>query len=275
MQEINSLLKKKSTFSALTLAATLLATPFTAQADLSDDVKRALQTNQGSVEAGLKDFSKNMTAVFAHRGLAPADTLGGGIFGFEVGLDVSNVDFDSDALKKALNAGGGLTDSDYDISSIPLPKLSAGIGFPVIPLDIAVTYLPDVSGFSYMSAAIKYDVIEGGVAMPAVAVTGSYSSAKLADAFDTTTYGIDASISKGFGVGVKFVPYAGVGYVSGNTTIDDKAKPAGTTIKTSYDNSDTKLFAGASLQLGIFNLVGQWDQIGSYNAVSGKIGFRF
>ncbi len=217
-----------------------------------------------------------MTAIFAHRGLAPAETLGGGVGGFEIGVNVASVDLDTAPLKRLVSLGGQTLDSKYDISTIPVPALSAAVGFPVLPLDLSVTYLPTVAGTSMLTAEAKYAVIEGGVAMPAVSLSANYASATLGDSFDVTTYGADLAISKGFGVGVKFVPFAGAGYVSSQMKINDKALPAtGTTVKTSYDSTATKLFAGASIQLGLFNIVGQWDKIGNYSAYSAKLGLRF
>ena len=251
----------------------MMALPFTASADLKAEVKQALATNNTTLASSLTDISKNMAAIFAHRSLAPAATLGGGVLGAEIGLDVNYVNLDTAPLKRLVSPQ--TLDSKYDISAIPVPTLSAAFGLPVVPLDVAVNYFPSVSGTSLMSAEVKYGVMEGGVALPAVSVSANYSKATLGDTFDVTSYGADVSISKGFGVGVKFVPFAGVGYLSSNMSINDKAKPTATTIKTSYDSTATKLKAGAAIELGVFNLVGQWDKIGDYSAYSARIGLKF
>ena len=259
-----------SRFTKIVLVSALGLTSFQAQADLAADIKTQINNNKAQVEGAMNDVSDNLLAVFAHRGLAPADTLGGGVFGFELGLDVSLIDLDSTKFNDVAGS-----DSDFDMSQVPLPKLSAGIGFPVIPLDLALTYLPEVGGFSYMSAHAKYAVLEGGAVMPAVALEANYSNASMDGALDVTTMGADVSVSKGFGVGIKFIPYAGVGYVQGTTTISGDAIPAGVDLKTDYDSSASKLFVGASVQLALINLVAQWDQIGDYQATSVKVGFRF
>jgi len=248
---------------------------FDSNADLSDKVKQALQTNNTTLESSLKDVSKNMSAIFAHRSLAPAETLGGGVGGFEIGVNVANVDLDTAPLKRIVAAAGQTLDKKYDKASLPIPALSAGFGFPGLPLDLTATYLPTVSGTSLLTAEIKYDVFDGGVVKPAVSISANYASATLADAFDVTSYGLDLAVSKGFGVGIKVVPFGGIGYLSSQMKINDKAKPVATAIKTSYDSSSYKIFAGASLQLGLFNLVGQLDKIGDYSAVSAKLGLRF
>lgn len=250
----------------------LIALPMVASADLSDDIKDQINDNSDQVEAGMKDVAKNLMAINAHRSLASAETLGGGVFGFEFGIDATQTDLDTDALEEV--AGTNL-DSAYSGSKLVVPRLSAAIGLPVIPLDFGITYTPDVGGASYIGAEVKYGLISGGALMPAVSISGNYSSAVVADSFDTTTYGADVTVSKGFGVGVKIIPYTGLGYLSSTTTLNDKVLPAGTDIKTTYDSSATKLFVGAVLQLTVINLVAQWDQIGDYSAVSAKVGIRF
>lgn len=260
---MKTLLRTSVIGSALMLAST-------AQADLSDDIQTQINSNQDTVESAMGDLSDNLFALFAHRGLAPADTLGGGVGGFEIALDLTTTDFDSSAMKTIAGS-----DTDFDIDTVALPKVSAAIGLPVIPLDIGVTYLPEVAGFSYLGAHAKYSVIDGGAVTPAVAITGNYSSAAMEDAIEVTTMGVDASVSKGFGVGIKVVPFAGVGYLVGTTTLNDKAIPTNSDIKTEYNSSGSKLFAGASFQLGFMNFVGQWDQIAGYSSYSGKVGFRF
>lgn len=259
------------------VCAGLFMAPFTASADLNDQVKQVLATNnKAKLEPALADISKNMAAIFAHRGLAPAETLGGGVGGFEIGLNVASVDLDTAPLKDLVESVPGQTlEGKYDVSSVPVPALSAAVGFPVLPLDLSVTYLPSVAGTNMLTVEAKYAVIEGGVVMPAVSLSANYASATFADTFDVTSYGADVTISKGFGVGVKFVPFAGVGYVSSKMEINDKAKPTATSVKTSYDSTATKLLAGASIQLGLFNIVGQWDKIGDYSAYSAKLGLKF
>jgi len=242
----------------------------TAYADLEEDIQAEITKNQAQVERSMGTISNNLMALFAHRGLAPAETLGGGIGGFEIALDTTFTEFDTDAIQSIAGS-----DTDLDVNTLALPKLSAAIGLPVIPLDIGMTYLPEVAGFSYFGTHAKYSLIDGGMVTPAVAISGNYSKATMDKALETTTMGAEVSVSKGFGVGVKAVPYAGIGYVTGTTKLSNNAVPTGSTIKTDYDVSATKLFLGASLQLGLINLVGQWDKIGDYQSYNAKLGFRF
>lgn len=241
-----------------------------AHAGLTEEINAQIQANQTQVEGAIGDVSDNLLAVFAHRGLAPADTLGGGLFGVEIGVDLSMIDFDSGKLADI--AGN---DSDFELDQVALPKISAGIGLPIIPLDFAVTYLPEVEGFSYLGAHAKYAIIEGGTIMPAVAITGTYSQASMDGALDVTTMGGEVSVSKGFGVGIKLIPYAGIGYVTGTTKLNDEAIPDGIDFKTEYESSASRMFVGASLQIALLNFVAEMDQVGDYQSTSVKVGFRF
>lgn len=245
-----------------------------ANAGLSEDINAQITANQTAVEAAIGDVSDNLLAVFAHRGLAPADTLGGGLFGVEIGVDASFVDFD---YSKFQDIAGSNTDFDYN--TVPLPKLSAAVGFPVIPLDLGVTYLPEVGGFSYLGAHAKYALLEGGAVMPAIALTGTYSKASMESAIDVETMGAELSISKGFGVGVKVIPYAGVGYLTGTTTLNSQAIPNDTNgdplIKSEYDSNAMRTFVGASFQITLLNIVAEMDKTGDYQSASVKVGFRF
>lgn len=248
----------------------LLASSTAFSADLTDEIKGQIAAKKADVESGMDSLSKNLTAAFAHRSLAPADTLGGGVGGFEIGVDMNLVEFDSTAITKI----AGSADSDFDVSSLPLLKVSAGVGLPALPIDLNAGYMSVDGVFSVFSAEVKYAVIKGSTVMPAVSVSGNYASAELAGALSTTTMGVDAAISKGFGVGVKVIPFAGAGYVMGTTTISDAAT-GGADIKKSYDANATKLFAGASLQLALLNLVYQMDTVGDYATQSVRVGFRF
>lgn len=241
-------------------------------ADLSDDIEDQINANQALVESGMETMSENLMAVFAHRGLAPADTLGGGIGGFEISLDLNTVDFDTDAIEEI---AGTDADSDYTVSSFPVLKLSAAIGLPVVPIDLFVSYMDLGDLFSYVSAEGKYAIISGSTIFPAVSLGVNYSKTTMANALETETTGLDLAISKGFGVGVKVVPYAGIGYLTGTTRLLDDVIPDGSDVETDYDVDTQKLYVGASFQFALLNIVVQADQIGDYNAYSAKIGFRF
>lgn len=240
-----------------------------AYADFAEEIRDQINSNKNQVENAMSGVSDNLTAIFAHRGLAPADTLGGGLFGLELGVDATMTDLDQTYL--SVVAG---TNSEFDMDTVVLPKFSAAIGFPVVPLDLAVTYLPEIEGFSYMSAQAKYALIEGGTVMPALSLAASYSQASLEDAIDVTTMGADLAISKGFGIGIKAVPYAGIGYIKGETSLSNEVVD-NTDIKQDYDTSETKLFAGVSFQLALLNIVVEADKIGDYQSQSIKLGLRF
>jgi acetylornithine deacetylase/succinyl-diaminopimelate desuccinylase-like protein len=109
-------------------------------------------------------------------------------------------------------------------------------------------------------------VIEGGVAMPAVAVRGAMTKLSGVNQLALDTKSVDLSISKGFAM---LTPYAGVGQVWVNSTPD-----AATTFK-AESFKQSKVFAGANLNFGLTNLAVEFDKTGSAQSTSLKLGFRF
>jgi hypothetical protein len=59
-----------------------------------------------------------------------------------------------------------------------------------------------------IAGEIQYAILDGSVALPALAVRGHYSTLLGVDDLDLRTYGADAVVSKGF---LFLTPYAGVG----------------------------------------------------------------
>ena len=135
MKKINKILN-------LGLAFGLTMVSLSALADLNDQVEAALNNNgaKAQIETSLKDISKNMAAIFAHRSLAPAETLGGGIGGFEVGLNLAMVDLDTQPLTDLVAQGEGTLESQYDIASIPILDKSHKIVGVVEAEDIIEKY---------------------------------------------------------------------------------------------------------------------------------------
>ena len=112
---------------------------------------------------------------------------------------------------------------------------------------------------------LRYAVLEGGVASPAVAIRGSISKLSGVDQLSFSSKGLDVSISKGFAM---FTPYAGVGSVWVDST------PNGVGLdKESFRQS--KVFAGGNLNFGLMNFALEYDKTGSAPSYSAKLGFRF
>ena len=97
---------------------------------------------------------------------------------------------------------------------------------------------------------------------PAVAIRGTYTALAGVDDIDLSTYGLDASVSKGFG---PITPYGGIGqvWIQASENVNDN------TLK--YDDvstSATRLFVGTRISLLIMSIALQADfsDINMYSA---------
>ena len=166
----------------------------------------------GFDQADFKAFSEDFGMALSYIPLSPAAPLGDKLPGFDVGIEASYIKLDKnvsyyqkiDAALKA-NGRGELP------SALLIPRVHAQVGLPIIPLDLGVSYasVPD-SDIKLVGYELKYAILEGGVATPALAIRGAYTAVSGLDQLDLTTKSIDLSISKGVLI---FTPYAGVGQV--------------------------------------------------------------
>ncbi|HBI24583.1 MAG TPA: hypothetical protein DDX84_10375 [Nitrospiraceae bacterium] len=190
-----------------------------------------------------KKLSKEMGLIISYVPLAPAAPLG--ILGFDVGVEVTlaEISSGSDSWKLAMKG----TPPDYII----LPKIHAQKGLP-FGIDVGAIFatVPG-SNITLYGGEVKWAVLKGTIVSPAVAVRGTYTALTGVDDIDMSTYGLDASVSKGFG---PLTPYGGLGQVwikssenSDIVTLDD------------VSTSSTKLFLGAKLKILLLSLVFQAD----------------
>jgi hypothetical protein len=149
---------------------------------------------------GFKSLTKEAGAALGYRNLAPAKPLG--ITGFDIGVEatVMSIDENSSYWKAAFG-----TDTP---AYLALPKIRVRKGLP-LGIDIGAMYssVPD-SNVKLFGAEVSKAILEGGVAVPAIGVRATYTKMTGVDDLGLQTYGIDASISKGFLI---LTPYAGAG----------------------------------------------------------------
>ena len=230
----------------IALSAAMLATPAFAGDDL-DNVRNLAQVE-------LSKLSKDLTAATSYKGVSPAEPLG--ITGFDVGIEVSATKMEhSDIWRKA----------GADDSTLYMPKVHIHKG---LPFDIDVgAFLSMVPGsdIKLAGAEIKYAIISGNVALPAVSVRAAATRLFGVDEIDLNTRSLELTVSKGF---LNFTPYAGVGKVWGTLTPNF----AGLTKETP---TASKVFAGMNLNLGLANLAAEVDETGGNRTISAKLGFRF
>ncbi|MBI4621371.1 MAG: hypothetical protein HY739_14640 [Desulfobacterales bacterium] len=211
----------------------------------ADDIE--FQT--GMTQSYFKDFSKELGAVLSYKALSPAEPLG--TLGFDVGLEISATDIDegADYWKKATK--------NADMPGlIPLPKIYIRKGLP-LNIDVGAIYskVPN-SNISLLGAEVKYAILKGSVATPAVAIRGSYTQLLGVDQLDFKTYGADISISKGF---LNMTPFGGIGAVW--TSSEPKSLPAGISLN-KENNTQIKYFGGVRFTLLMLNMTAGVEYMG-------------
>lgn len=137
--------------------------------------------------------------------------------------------------------------------------------------DIGLVYskIP-TTNISLIGGELKWAFIDGGVAMPAVAVRGAFTRLSGVDQLSFNTKSLDLSVSKGFAM---FTPYAGVGKVWVNSSSNVTSGVTGTMLTDSV--SQNKIFAGLNMNLGLANFAFEADKTGGARSITGKFGFRW
>lgn len=204
-------------------------------------------------QAEFANLSKDFTAAASYKGVAAAEPLG--IVGFDLGVELSATTLEhADTWKKA----------GYDHSSVYMPRVHVSKGLPFnIDVGASLTAVPG-SDIKLIGAEIKYAILPGGVATPAVAIRGSATRLSGVSQLDLDTRSVELLVSKGF---LMLTPYAGVGKVWGTVT------PNVTNLKKESPDAN-KVFAGVNFNLGIANLAAEADRTGDNKTVSVKLGFR-
>src|SRR5882672_10990242 len=181
-------------------------------------------------------LSQDLGAALSYKPLTPTAPLG--LTGIDLGLAVTATSIkNSDALK---NAGAG------DHSTLPVPSLRLHKGLPLgLDVGVMVGAVPGTNVRLY-GGELRYAIVAGGAATPAIGIRGSYTKLTGVDQLDFNTKGLDLSISKGF---LMFTPYAGIGKVWVASTRKDI--PTSTRSKETF--SLNKVFVGVNMNFGVVN----------------------
>lgn len=213
---------------------------------------------------GQSDFrllSEDLTAALSYKALTPAEPLG--VTGFDLGVEVESTKLKNPQVYDTATGSNAP-------ASLIVPKLHVYKGLP-LGFDIGAFYsaVPD-SNIKLWGAELRYAILPGGTATPAVSVRGSYTKLQGVDqlAFDTT--GLDVSISKGFAF---VTPYAGIGEVWAHSTPD--ASVTALTGLRGEDLSMTKYFVGVNVNLAVVNIAVEGDKTGDATSYGVKLGWRF
>lgn len=214
----------------------------------------------GAIAQGqFKDLSKEIGLAISYVPLAPAAPLG--ILGFDIGAEVTGVKINADKTFWKL-AVSDATPPDY----IVFPKIHVQKGLP-LGIDVGLMYsTAPGTNISVYGGEIKWAVLRGTIVSPAVAIRGSYTALSGVNDIDASTYGLDASISKGIG---PLIPYAGVGEVWIKTSENSSV----VSLKDVNTNA-AKFFAGAKLNLLFMNFVAEAD-FSDVNMYSARVNVGF
>lgn len=209
-------------------------------------------------QSEFKLFSEDLGAALSYKAITPAEPLG--ITGFDLGLEVTSTEMKNSSLWAKATGGGSA------LNNMILPKLHVHKGLP-LNIDVGAFYSAvPTTNIKLYGGELRYAILEGGVATPAVAIRGSVSKLTGVDQLSFGSKGLDISISKGFAM---FTPYAGVGRVWVDST------PVATTGLKKETFQMGKVFVGGNLNFGLTNLALEYDKTGSAQSYSAKLGFRF
>jgi hypothetical protein len=215
----------------------------------------------GMTQQMFQDFSRYAASVLVYRAVEPAAPLG--ITGFDIGVEVTATSLDSgkDYWKKAFQ---NLDAPSYVFA----PKIHAQKGLPFdIDLGLVYSLVPNTN-IQYIGGELKYAIYKGGILSPAVSVRGSYSQLLGVNQLDFKTYGVELAASKGFGVGIKIIPYASIGYHWFDST--PKNLPAGVQLG-NETFSIIRWAVGTQLQFTLVSITAEVDyvQVPSYTLRAG------
>lgn len=209
-------------------------------------------------QAEFRLVSEDLGAALSYKPVAPTAALG--ITGFDIGLEVTGTDISRSA--GALSKAGA---SDSSMNTMLVPKLHLHKGLP-LGIDVAafISNVPAINA-SLVGGELRYALIDGGLATPAVGIRGAFTSLSGPSQLSFNTRSLDISISKGFPI---LTPYAGVGQVWVNST----PSVAGLSAESFTQG---KVFAGANFNLGLLNLAFEADKTGNATSWGLKMGLRW
>ncbi|HEU0203963.1 MAG TPA: hypothetical protein VFR86_26430 [Burkholderiaceae bacterium] len=201
-------------------------------------------------------LSEDLGAALSFKPLLPAEAMG--ITGFDIGIAVTGTQLKNEGLLERASSGDS-------VSVLPVPTLRAHKGLP-FNIDIGAMYgaVPD-SNVRLYGGELRWAPLPGSTVVPAVAIRASFTSLTGVDQLKLQTTGLDVSISKGF---ANLTPYGGIGQVWVKST------PQNVPLLVEEDFTQTKVFAGLNINLGV-NILFEIDNTGGITSGGVKFGLRF
>lgn len=238
-------MRRLASLSALAVLMPLSAQAFDADFDLVDN----------PVQADFRSVAEDVAALFNAKSLTPAEA--GGLTGFGIGVFAAYVPTDDSGAWQRLVG--------EDIDEVGMVGVIAEKGLPFgIDVGLSFAEVPS-SDARLLGASLRYELVEGDTITPAISLRGSYSDLSGVDDVDYESYGLDLSISKGFG---PLTPYAGVGYVWSSFEADPVFALE------DEDVDETRLFIGLRLS-ALIGITPEYERVGDRDSFNLRCGFAF
>lgn len=233
----------------LTIALVFLAASPTIAADNIDQLNALTQSE-------FRSLSTDMGAALSYKAVVPTEPLG--ITGFDVSIEATATRLEHQTIWDRASSGS-------TPATVIIPKLHVHKGLPAgFDLGAFIATVPG-SNIDLWGAELRYAVLQGGVATPAIGLRGTYSQLSGVEQLDFKTRGVELGISKGFTL---VTPYAGVGRI----WIESEPR-VGALQPEKFGQS--KYYAGLNFNFLIGNLALEGDRTGNSTSYSAKFGFRF
>lgn len=212
---------------------------------------------QNIVQGEFRLLSEDLGAALSYHAQIPTAPLG--ITGFDIGVGVTATKLENVAILERV------TSDNADIT-LYVPTIRVHKGLPA-GFDIGLQYasIPG-SNIKYTGGELRYAILKGGVASPALGVRASFTKLSGVDQLSMDTRGVDVSISKGFAL---ITPYAGLGRVW------VESDPHGTAGLRTEKFSLSKAFVGVGVNFAVLNLNFEAAKTGDASSYSAKLGWRF
>lgn len=216
-------------------------------------------TGIAGVQSDFRLLSEDLGSALSYKAVAPAEPLG--LTGFDIGLELTATKMSNASEWKSAVSNGKAIDT------LPVPKLHVHKGLP-FDIDVGAVYTSiPTTNIKLIGGELRYAIIAGDVALPAVAIRGTMTKLSGVSNLSFGTKGLELAVSKGF---LMFTPYASIGQV---WTTSDPSEPTNTLKK--EDFQQTKMEVGANINFGLMNMSIEGDKTGDSTSYSAKFGLRF
>jgi hypothetical protein len=207
-------------------------------------------------QSAFHDLVEDTSATLSYKALGPAEATG--VTGIGVATFATYAPVRHEASWKIV--------TQSNVSDIGMVGVTVRKGLP-LKLDVGAFYsaVPNTSVKVY-GGELRYALLPGGVAVPALAIRGTYTTTKGLGDFDYNSYGGDVSISKGFAL---LTPYFGAGYERA------KADPNGFAGLRTETISRGRFFAGLRIGLALLDITPEYESIGGNSVYNLLVGLSF